>query len=63
MEQTFEQKLELVGEILKSLEDENISLQKSVELYKDGARLIREAKNMLEAAKLDVEQVGLEEQQ
>lgn len=57
MEESFEAKLEKIDELLNGLNDENISLQDSVELYKKGVLLLKEARDILENAKLSIKEI------
>ncbi|BCX79784.1 exodeoxyribonuclease VII small subunit [Campylobacter sp. 19-13652] len=59
-ENSFEAKLSKASEILKLLNDENTSLEKSVELHKEGKRLLSEASQILNEAKLSIEEVNEE---
>ncbi len=51
----FEQKIEKSKEILEALMDPEITLEKSVKLYKEGMRELAEATKLLEEAKLEFE--------
>lgn len=57
MEESFEIKLSKIDELLNSLNDENISLQDSVELYKKGVLLLKQARDILENAKLSIKEI------
>ena len=57
MSENFESKIE---KLLESLNDENLTLSDSVKLYKDGLKLVNEARAMLENAKLEIAQIGEE---
>lgn len=57
MEESFEAKLGKIDKLLEGLNDENISLQDSVELYKKGVLLLKEARDILENAKLSIKQI------
>ncbi|MCW1360081.1 exodeoxyribonuclease VII small subunit [Campylobacter sp. US33a] len=52
---SFEEKLQLANEILEKLNDQNLSLEESVKIYKKGLQSINEARKMLEKAKLEIE--------
>lgn len=54
----FEEKLAKANEILKALSDENLSLDESVKLHKEGKELLQEAALILENAKLIIKEVG-----
>ena len=51
---------ERIEKLLESLNDENLTLSDSVKLYKDGLKLVNEARAMLENAKLEIAQIGEE---
>ena len=57
MEESFETKLSKIDELLNSLNDENISLQDSVKLYKKGVLLLKQARDILENAKLSIKEI------
>ena len=57
MEESFEIKLSKIDELLNSLNDENVSLQDSVELYKKGVLLLKQARDILENAKLSIKEI------
>ncbi|WP_170018610.1 exodeoxyribonuclease VII small subunit [Campylobacter sp. RM16190] len=54
----FEDKLIKANEILERLSDENISLEESVKLHKEGKKLLDEAAKILQNAKLVINEVG-----
>ena len=54
LSEDFESKLAKANEILKQLGDENLSLEQSVKLYKEGKKLLEEAGEILQNAKLVV---------
>ncbi|NLK67160.1 MAG: exodeoxyribonuclease VII small subunit [Campylobacteraceae bacterium] len=51
---SFEEKLKKLDSLLEKLKDENLSLDKSVEVYKVANSLLKECKTDLEKAKLEV---------
>lgn len=51
----FEEYLEKAAQCLEKLDDENISLNESLELYKNGMENIRQAQKLLEDAQLQCE--------
>ncbi len=53
----FEEKIEAAKKIMEQLMDPQIPLQKSVRLYKEGMQLLKEAGEILEAAKIEVETI------
>ncbi len=54
----FEKKIELSKEILDKLMDPSITLEESMELYKEGVKELKEASKMLETAKLEFEELS-----
>ena len=59
---SFEEKMETINALLKSLNDKDLSLEESVKLYKQGVALLKEAKEILENAKLEVAEINAPEQ-
>ena len=55
MSENFESKIEKIEKLLESLNDENLTLSDSVKLYKDGLKLVNEARAMLEIAQIGEE--------
>ncbi|WP_169974367.1 MULTISPECIES: exodeoxyribonuclease VII small subunit [unclassified Campylobacter] len=53
----FEDKLIKANEILERLSDENISLEDSVKLHKEGKKLLDEAAKILQNAKLVINEI------
>ena len=62
MSESFEEKMEKINALLKSLNDKDLSLEGSVKLYKHGVALLKEAKEILENAKLEVAEINAPEQ-
>ena len=54
---SFEQALEKLEEIVEKLSDQEITLEKSVELYEEGLRLSKICSETLENAALKIEQI------
>ena len=54
LSEDFESKLAKANEILKQLGDENLSLEQSVKLPKEGKKLLEEASQILQNAKLAI---------
>ncbi|MCC5941321.1 MAG: exodeoxyribonuclease VII small subunit [Balneolaceae bacterium] len=54
---TFEDALEKLESIVEKLSDQDISLEKSVELYEEGLRLSKICTDTLEQATLKIEQI------
>ncbi len=57
---TFEEKLELGKECIEQLMNPEITLEESIAIYKKGLQIIKEAQEMLEEAKLKVEEINKE---
>ena len=55
-EKNFESELDGAKELLKELSSPDITLAKSVEVYKEGLKKLQSAEKMLEEAKLQVEE-------
>ncbi len=53
----FEERLKKAKEILDELMKQDITLAKSVELYKEGMKLLKEAQEILEKAKIQIEHI------
>lgn len=56
-EQSFEEKLALADKILNDLNKDDVSLEKSIKLHEQGKKLLNEAREILESAKLSIKQV------
>lgn len=54
--------MEKINALLKGLNDKDLSLEESVKLYKQGVALLKEAKEILENAKLEVAEINAPEQ-
>lgn len=52
---SFEEKLEQIEAILAKLNDDKITLKESIELFKKGSLIARDASALLENAKLDIQ--------
>lgn len=57
-DQTFEIKMTRLETIVKSLDEEEVSLEKSLELYQEGIKLSQECDNILKNAELKVEELN-----
>lgn len=57
-DQTFEMKMTRLESIVKSLDEEEVSLEKSLELYQEGIKLSQECDNILKNAELKVEELN-----
>ena len=56
-EQSFEEKLALADKILNDLNKDDVSLENSIKLHERGKKLLNEAREILENAKLSIKQV------
>lgn len=56
-EQSFEEKLALADKILNDLTKDDVSLENSIKLHEQGKKLLNEAREILENAKLSIKQV------
>ena len=56
-EQSFEEKLALADKILIDLNKDDVSLENSIKLHEQGKKLLNEAREILENAKLSIKQV------
>ncbi len=56
-EQSFEEKLTLADKILNDLNKDDVSLENSIKLHEQGKKLLNEAREILENAKLSIKQV------
>ena len=56
-EQSFEEKLALADKILNDLNKDDVSLENSIKLHELGKKLLNEAREILENAKLSIKQV------
>ncbi|CAD2077970.1 exodeoxyribonuclease VII small subunit [Jeotgalicoccus meleagridis] len=57
-EQTFEMKMTRLEEIVKSLDEEEVSLEKSLILYQEGIKLSKECDDILKNAELKVAELS-----
>lgn len=56
--QTFEQKMARLEEIVKLLESGNVELDKSLALYEEGSKLASELAKTLNEAKIKIEEIN-----
>ena len=56
-EQSFEEKLALADKILNDLNKDDVSLENIIKLHEQGKKLLNEAREILENAKLSIKQV------
>lgn len=59
-EDSFESKLIKANEILEKLNKDDLSLQQSVKLHKEGKKLLDEAGEILQNAKLQIKEISNE---
>ncbi|MDO5045426.1 exodeoxyribonuclease VII small subunit [Campylobacter sp.] len=57
-EDNFESKLIKANEILERLNKEELSLEQSVKLHKEGKKLLEEAAEILQNAKLQIKEIA-----
>ncbi|HIE34721.1 MAG TPA: exodeoxyribonuclease VII small subunit [Campylobacterales bacterium] len=57
----FEEKIEHAKKMIDSLMDPNITLANSVKMYKEGIKALKEAQELLEKAKLEIEEIEKEQ--
>ena len=57
-EQTFEMKMTRLEEIVKSLDEEEVSLETSLILYQEGIKLSKECDDILKNAELKVAELS-----
>lgn len=53
----FEEQMQQIEHIVELLEGGSLSLEESIEQYREGARLIQECQKTLENAKYEVEEI------
>jgi len=58
MDKSFEDRLKESKDLIEKLMSQDITLEESIELYKQGLESLNEAQKMLEEAKLKVEQIS-----
>ncbi|MDU6826706.1 exodeoxyribonuclease VII small subunit [Campylobacter sp.] len=54
--QNFEDKLKIADKILEDLGKEELNLEQSLKLFKEGRELLKEARAILEKAELSIEE-------
>ena len=62
IELTFDKAMERLEQIVTLLEGGTVPLEESVQLYEEGSRLVKLCENRLEKARLQVEEIGKENQ-
>lgn len=58
--ESFEDKVKKLESLLEKLKDENLSLEKSVEIYKEALSLLKQTSKILDKAKLEITEIGNE---
>ena len=58
----FEQSLEQVEEIVRGIESGDVTLEKSIEQYERGMRLIRHCRSILERAEMKIKTLTVDNQ-
>lgn len=53
----FEEQMQQIEHIVELLEGGELSLEESIEQYREGARLVQECQKILEHAKYEVEEI------
>lgn len=61
--ESFEEKIENLDKILAKFDNEDINLLDSVSLYKDGIKNLKEARDLLQNAKLEIIKITESESQ
>lgn len=54
---SFEEKITQIESLIEKFKDENLTLQESLEAYKQADKLIKEASNLLENAKAQINEI------
>ncbi|HKJ46503.1 MAG TPA: exodeoxyribonuclease VII small subunit [Balneolales bacterium] len=57
----FEEALKRLEEVVEKLEDESVTLEKSIELFEEGTKLSKYCSEILEKAELRIENVNSNE--
>ncbi len=55
--QTFEQNMERLEQIVRAMERGDVALDESLKLFQEGTELVRSCEKLLETAKLQVQQI------
>ncbi|MCZ6150166.1 exodeoxyribonuclease VII small subunit [Campylobacter ureolyticus] len=56
--ESFEDKVKKLESLLEKLKDENLSLEKSVEIYKEALNLLKQTSKILDKAKLEITEIS-----
>lgn len=60
LEKSFEENVEILNHYLEKLKDENLNLNDSIKTYKEALKILVEAKDQLENAKLEITEIDKE---
>lgn len=55
---SFEAKLEYAKELLDKLSTPEITMEESIKYYKDGIKILKEASQILENAKIEIQEIS-----
>lgn len=56
--ESFEDKVKKLESLLEKLKDKNLSLEKSVEIYKEALSLLKQTSKILDKAKLEITEIS-----
>ena len=56
--ESFEDKVKKLEDLLEKLKDENLSLEKNVEIYKEALSLLKQTSKILDKAKLEITEIS-----
>ena len=56
--ESFEDKVKKLEDLLDKLKDENLSLEKSVEIYKEALSLLKQTSKILDKVKLEITEIS-----
>lgn len=61
MKETYEDNIKRLKEIVEKIEDGNTSLEESIQLYEQGAALVKRCENLLNNAELKISTLSRDE--
>jgi len=61
MKETYEENIKKLKEIVEKIEDGNTSLEESIQLYEQGAALVKRCENLLNNAELKISTLSRDE--
>ncbi|MGD1004367.1 MAG: exodeoxyribonuclease VII small subunit [Methanoregulaceae archaeon] len=61
MKETYEENIKRLKEIVEKIEDGNTSLEESIQLYEQGAALVKRCENLLNNAELKISTLSRDE--